>query len=461
MESSQDEAARRMIENSKLLKELIKVPKRTLQQDSLLKKKLIEVVEQVYESIESDEDEIALDMLQKVETCDQQLCILEKFNDFILPFCIYYNHSSILQKHWGIDDLPFYLETSINLLILYFGFGNNIHDLSIPEDQHSISIYEESNSSETKSLRVKMLLELAKCCIQACAIHSQRSQNEKALKLAILGKHFLKILVHNLLCLIEEFASKSKAIELGLIGEEENSNNPYFHPLMKIPELKRFQNFTSSDLLHDFKIFSEELLAKDPTLKENQDKNFYSDPDQESGIIFWKHNSQNNEKYFKTELMKRASDLGVKKKLTTMWLSSYSIGNVMQIKPVRYSALVEPIDFHDYFGVNLVVEIMLTYSCNLFTIATEHRFICQEQLRQERCFGDNADDEVDYEVKKAKNVARLKQNPNFVRSEKYHLTSIHLLCTFLEDCPLFNHLMNSYHTNYYPNLYPIVSYFLI
>jgi hypothetical protein len=42
-------------------------------------------------------------------------------------------------------------------------------------------------------------------------------------------------------------------------------------------------------------------------------------------------------------------------------------------------------------------------------------------------------------------------------SEKYHFTAIEILCAFVEDCPLMNHLIWSYQKNYFPSLEPIVS----
>lgn len=166
-----------------------------------------------------------------------------------------------------------------------------------------------------------------------------------------------------------------------------------------------------------------------------------------SSIIFWKHNIENNEKYFKKELAARSKDLGVKNKLTTIWLRDFNIGNTMHIKPVSYRKLTEKNNFEDYFGVNIVVEIVLTYSCCLFSIATENRFICQKEFENE-----NSQNELRGPVKQVTKIYKLQSNKNFVRSESFHFKAIEILCAFVEDCPLLNHLIASYQKNYFPNL---------
>lgn len=47
---------------------------------------------------------------------------------------------------------------------------------------------------------------------------------------------------------------------------------------------------------------------------------------------------------------------------------------------------------------------------------------------------------------------KLQQNENFQQSEVYHFKAIEILCTFVEDCPLLNHFLSSYHKNYTPHL---------
>lgn len=105
---------------------------------------------------------------------------------------------------------------------------------------------------------------------------------------------------------------------------------------------------------------------------------------QKRGFIFWKHNSENNDRYFKHELQTRSRDLGVTGKMTTMWLRDFKIGNVMHITALAYRNLLKRQEFEAFFNTNQVVTLILTYSSCLFSIATENRFICQRRLDEEQ-----------------------------------------------------------------------------
>lgn len=70
-------------------------------------------------------------------------------------------------------------------------------------------------------------------------------------------------------------------------------------------------------------------------------------------------------------------------------------------------------EFSDYFGVNIVVEIILSYSCCLFSIATENRFICKSQLKEKEenkrteIFGGSQELHIS-------RLNRLQSNPDFI-----------------------------------------------
>jgi hypothetical protein len=55
-------------------------------------------------------------------------------------------------------------------------------------------------------------------------------------------------------------------------------------------------------------------------------------------------------------------------------------------------------------------------------------------------------------IKQVTRTFKLQQNENFQQSEVYHFKAIEILCTFVEDCPLLNHFLSSYHKNYTPHL---------
>ena len=131
-----------------------------------------------------------------------------------------------------------------------------------------------------------------------------------------------------------------------------------------------------------------------------------------SGIIFWKHNQKNNEKYLKQELAKRYGDSFQGKKMNTEWLQLFNIGNIMHVTPVTYRELLsDETDHTTILTEDRLVELVLVYSCCLFSIATENRFICHRELDT-----DKAATELSGPAKTVAKNYQLLQNHNFKQS---------------------------------------------
>ena len=110
-----------------------------------------------------------------------------------------------------------------------------------------------------------------------------------------------------------------------------------------------------------------------------------SQSSQTSGIIFWKHNPKNNEKYLKKELAKRYGDSFKGKKMSTAWLEEFNIGNIMHLNPITFRELVnDDITPVEILCEEKLVELVLVYSCCLFSVATENRFICHKELETDK-----------------------------------------------------------------------------
>lgn len=104
-----------------------------------------------------------------------------------------------------------------------------------------------------------------------------------------------------------------------------------------------------------------------------------------SGIIFWKYNPKNNEKYLKKELAKRYGDSFKGKKMSASWLEEFNIGNIMHLNPVTYRDMMfETISSERILTEDKLIELVLVYSCCLFSIATENRFICHKELETDK-----------------------------------------------------------------------------
>jgi hypothetical protein len=247
-------------------------------------------------------------------------------------------------------------------------------------------IFDKSESSEHQTWKLRLLFLLVKGLLQSGAVKSQEMKNGEALEKVSQGKEYLKLFVYNLLELVESYSQKVQHLEREVhLGHEDDK--AYFSPFLQFPELKKFKHFHSnSSLVHDFQKFTKEIFNNDPTEQAGGSNSnaaasaVLGAGDNHRHIIYWKHNTKNNEKYFMKELAQRSRDLGVTQKLTTMWIKEFNIGNIMHINPVSYGKLSAKMDFFEFFSVKTVVEVVLTYCCCLFSIATEHRFICAKEL---------------------------------------------------------------------------------
>lgn len=185
----------------------------------------------------------------------------------------------------------------------------------------------------------------AKSFLQYAAILSQLTNHKEALEQAMKAKEALK----ETSILLGQFA-KSKNLEGAL------------------------PNWTTH-LETSLDRFLHETQHKDPT------KTISDGP---GGIIFWKHNSGNNEKYLKQELAKRGGTIDGSK-MKTSWLEEFNIGNIMHLNPLNFAEL-SPSNhtLEEILTEERLVELVLVYSCCLFSIATENRFICHKELDTER-----------------------------------------------------------------------------
>lgn len=342
-----------------------------------------------------------------------------------------------MNRSWEVEKATIYLDKSLDALARYLGLGNDYKDKTLSESPKKM-ICRESEPSYQKTMKLSILFLIVRGFLQCGAIKSQSMDHEEALKNANYGKYFLKMFIYNLKEISKEYINKSKEIEMQMLSEDDSITSPYFSPMAQVPELQNLQKFTNSSLMNDFNKFSNEILYNDPTDKNKYDNDEIIDSDvmhgskyqpvvrsgdkKISGFILWKHNPENNEKYFKREFEKMSRDLGVNNKMTTMWLREFNIGNVMHIKATDYRKQIQEKGFDDYFNVNLVVEIVLTYACCLFSIATENRFICQKKLEHDDIERRKRNEALRIDMGKQGSSAhflrmnKLQSNPNFIES---------------------------------------------
>jgi hypothetical protein len=256
-------------------------------------------------------------------------------------------------------------------------------------------INEELSRKDSKCLQRVFHLKFiqVKSYLQNAAIKSQLAFHEPALDSALAAKDILK----DIALLMWEFSTKSAKVE----------------------SVKKFYDNNSSKILEKFLL---EITEKDPTLDRVSTvigKNTEpiggissSKGQKTQGIIFWKHNAKNNEKYLKQELSKRYGDDFKGKKLDVAWLNEFNIGNIMHLVPVGYHEIShENCSVEQILKDEKLIELVLIFSCCLFSIATENRFLCHKESEVER-----KSTEMTGPVNNITKTYQLMQNENYRKS---------------------------------------------
>jgi hypothetical protein len=424
MDISNEKASVNIINNLQILEQLTKDSGLALQDIPNIDTLLLETTEWTYETIMSEEIEIALQILDllyyldRVRPAKLEIHLRTRAQDPKNIVCHQLQHRLLLSNVsyfvtslWEISSVSEFMNNSIDALVKHLGLPAFAAGPALrPTPQ--IAIFEENESSEDKVHRLRLLFQLVKCYLQAGAVNSQLMNHDKALHLVNTAKFYFKILIFNLELMIEVHRLAARHMErehMDSSRSRASDENPYFAPQLDMPELKKFQSLGNNTFILDFLKFTKEVLQNDPTevTKKNESKEL-------SNVIFWKHNSSNNEKYFKKELASRSRDLGVSNRMATVALRDFNIGNVMHIKPISLSKLSEEMTFGEFFNVKFAVEVLLTYCCCLFSIATENRFLCQKETELEQksneLKGGNNDS------KKSLKIYKLQKNPNFIAS---------------------------------------------
>ena len=128
--------------------------------------------------------------------------------------------------------------------------------------------------------------------------------------------------------------------------------------------------------------FLEELETRDPT--DPQCQNSWENGT--ARLITWHHNYHNNEIYLKKEIEKkfgnRSKELNFEK-LRGPLVNNFGIGTIMHLEPIHYGEISRGHSkLRHVLNINFVTELVLVYSCCMFTIATEKRFVTLKIIDQ-------------------------------------------------------------------------------
>jgi hypothetical protein len=256
-------------------------------------------------------------------------------------------------------------------------------------------INEELSRSDSKCLQRVFHLKFiqVKSYLQNAAIKSQLASHQPALDSALAAKNILK----DIALLMWEFSTKS----------------------VKVESVQKFYENNSSKILEKFLL---EITEKDPTTErvppftglntEPRNGNSKQKEHKTQGIIFWKHNPKNNEKYLKQELSKRYGEDFKGKKLDVVWLNEFNIGNIMHLVPIGYSEISnENCSVEEILKDEKLIELVLIFSCCLFSIATENRFLCHKDNESQ-----SKSTEMTGPVNNITKTYQLMQNSNYQKS---------------------------------------------
>lgn len=121
------------------------------------------------------------------------------------------------------------------------------------------------------------------------------------------------------------------------------------------------------------------------------------------------------------------------RKVTKDWMRMFSICNVVGLAEFEvFEKKIDSLDIDD----NLFLKFFLTFSCNIFSIATENRFLSMEQLKQSkrssepqvslRFLKKEGSNHVSAWEDVLKDVT-LQRDPRYINSERIHLRAIQVV----------------------------------
>ena len=153
----------------------------------------------------------------------------------------------------------------------------------------------------------------------------------------------------------------------------------------------------------------------------------------------WKFNKDYNDKFIIKTIEAPIIGASLKRKIAKDWTSSFHISSVVKLSKFG--------DFHRKLSAavlddDLVLRLILTFSCCIFSMAAENRFIVKREI-----LGD--DQQALLQRPTVAQEVKLQKNTQYIYSEKVHLKALELLIFgFESDIKLATHFLNSYKKNY-------------
>eukprot|EP01017_Pseudomicrothorax_dubius_P023516 TRINITY_DN2510_c0_g1_i12.p1 TRINITY_DN2510_c0_g1~~TRINITY_DN2510_c0_g1_i12.p1 ORF type:complete len:797 (+),score=114.81 TRINITY_DN2510_c0_g1_i12:128-2518(+) len=410
---------------------------------------IVRVNEILCDLIKANKNKESQKILEKIEKILELAASRGKNIDRNLIIVILFNIAANFQAMWQLEKCGVYIEAAI---------FNIISGVKEDEDTFkSLLNVTPKSATETRELNddlanfqgrlLKKYSFIIKSLLQYCAILSQLSQHEVALKNAYKALEYLK----RHFILLQEICNEQRSVTPSIPTSS----------TQKLSSPQRTSKGSNIPLIREEIHFSRLIIEySSPILDELVEHTVDFDPLEHLDIFIetkkcfynWKNNPENNEKHVRKEFKASKSNwiqenrnlIGVAHEKD--WISTLNIGTIMHMMPMSYYDLVNPEEHIYFLSKDQIMEKLLYQSICFFTISTEMRFIDQTLSKQT--------------VKNplASNGGQLTlQDEN--RSERhriseiYHLKSIEIVCKYIPSpCPYINHLISSYQKHYNQNL---------
>ena len=376
-----------------------------------LKEKIKACCKYVSDINENTEYSISMEVIQLLWMLNNKYKFEELFNskiDFQIMF--YFVKAFYAQNFWKLDNLSKDLTQIENLIFAIFPKNGNLYKLQNKKFPNRTSIFGKDNIH-----LINYSLILAETLMQHTAVLSQLGNHEKALDKVESCYNFFERIFFSLKEILEHICN------LGM----EN---------VKIIDFKN-EDFFKNCLLYMEFLSSLNLLNLEDS--KNGKKFNLSMKDLDSNFI----------KKFENE------NKNILKKIDEKWVMDLHISHIVKLNDINQ--FLEKLE-NPNFNEKIIMKIVLIFSCCIFSIAAENRFISHVEISKEKKKQLKDKNQPDKILENYSKELKLKNHKRFHISQKIHAKSIEsLLFGINKESKLFLHFMQSYKKNYNFNMFMI------
>ena len=383
-----------------------------------LEKKMTEFFKDLSQIEDKSEIRVKNEVIELLQMLDRKYSFDSIFNseiDFSLQFL--YLKAHLFQKIWDLEELSKILEKVEKLFENKYDFKNP-NFFKTPKDENNKFFKLLTNKFFQK---LNYMIIYIETLLQHTAVLSQIDDNkgalEKANKCFLIYKCYF-IILNNVFSIISA------------VGPE-NLKNLDFEDGLFFGKILDFLGFMEN--------------WKFPSLEEVENK-------WGGKIINWDLMKNNNQKFLIKKIQPNCEN---EFKVDFDWVYNFHISNIVKLSNFKnfQDKLKNPI-----LDKKFLVKSFLTFSCCIFSIAAENRFISNKEIFRESQIEKSQKIKSNNQkyMEEVSKELKLQKNKRFIFSEKIHLKALEIiLFVFKEDIKLFKHFLHSYKKNYTFNILAI------